>query len=431
LVRSSIIIEYEKIDLDIRMLLSNPEVLEQAFQDALEKRTSAYDTLEATKVCHINGNGLVNDVKQFLDTATNDYYRAEYKLTMIKILRLLAEDRIEYEHVVDKRNDILKLIEHRYECLEYLGLFDVSNKDIEPFSRTSVSAQLRDLGRLNDNSKVISSLRRELDELMDKIDQMVSQKKPNQDALSVTRSALETKICMRDIDISDVVLPVVETEGKKEKHPNQVVRVRNALNMNMYIVGQKTKAVIGRVNQMVNKKAQPKVESHVSLVPELVIVPSVTAKVEADVDTTTVISDDVKQEPKLVELVIETDSEKHEEEATPALFEDLSTSNVNEELFQTVVPFSQPKMFSERSDDSIVAATPKVVEFSKKKEDDVVESTLFDVVDEMPDAFWVTQGDADDEEEDFEEEEILSFDAQIDKLLSTGQADVKVRKKVA
>jgi len=171
---------------------------------------------------------------------------------------------------------------------------------------------------------------------------------------------------------------------------------------------------------------------------------------------------EVHNEQELKENIVNTDDFVHfdEEEINDSMFplieEETEKININSnsEIFQEIIPFESAALFSERYEDSELNEVRKnndslsheellhlndhkvETEFvydalekndeeketnNEEKEDTIVEES-------MPEAFWITQEET---EETKEEENILSFDEQIDYLMNDNSDNSKIRKLVA
>lgn len=301
---------------------------------------------------------------------------------------------------------------------------------IDPFYRTKLSEQLKALESMSDNSKVINRLRKEISQRTDMTEEMSSQNSNHLILLGHPRSLINRKIKLSDIDISKIDIPVEQEEMiepfleiVRAPESNQVVGVRDVSSgLNMSIVGQKTSGVIKRVSQMMNEvsiRGDVKENDSETFVPELVIVPSAVQVVEEP---------EVKQEIRQSSAAVDFDelftSTEPFDEVDDSLTEDslfeekvISDSTDIDDLFLTVNPFSEPEMFHDRTDESLISETTlsshELRKIANKTEEGL--ELKYDSGEELPEAFWVTQEEDDDE---LSEDDELSFDEQINELLS-------------
>ena len=356
---------------------------------------------------------------------------------MLKILKLLSDNCDNYDLFKDKREKLLDLIKYRLSCINALGI----RVSIDPFARTKVNEQLSTVLSMPDNSKIINRIRKDISQLTSRTEEMVNQNGEYLISLSDTRALLESTVSMNDIDISMVDIEageVVSKETPKVVLGNQVVGVRRISDkLNMSIVGQKTAGVIRRVSQMIggtsNKSIEPVsvMESVVdepteTFVPKLVIVPKTVAK-KAEEKTIGVIETEFA--PIVSGPVVEdVPAMKILENVEP----EVSNDNVDlSNLFETVVPFIEPEMFSDRTDEEIVSDTnlsPSELKVISSKPVDTLE-LQYSSEEEMPEAFWTME---DEVEEYADDGNIISFDDQISALLANDDVEHgRSRKRVA
>lgn len=402
LIPTSVLNEYKKIGLDFNLLLSDTQTLEKLLSTAASSRTDKLDTLRTMEVCY--NNMLSDESKQFLDGAKVDYLNAEYMLIMLKIVKLLSGEYTEYDMVVKKREDLLILIEDRFSCLKCLGKAKKQDRDLDPFVRTKVQEQSNTINGLVDCSRDIDKISKKISDLVTLTEKMTRQKADNQIMLTDTRELIEDKISMSDI--VGTYLPIKEI--RKGILPNQVVDVKSLPEkFNMVIVKQKTAGVISRVNKMVNKKRVDKKKSVSTISPDLVIVPKSLDNVS------THDGNDISQ-PVSLEIVVKEDVIDNNTNELPKL----SIDKINDDLFETILPFEKTVMFSDRSDEEELNVEEEIVFPVVDKEDVVAE--LPTKPEDTDDSFWVVN----------DENQQLSFDEQV-QMLILPENDEKVRKKVA
>lgn len=446
----SVVSEYKKLDLDFEQLLTDIESLDDLLLLAEKERAEANEKLNTAQLCY--DNAPTTESKQILDEIRKDSLKYKYRLTMLKILKLLSQDCDDYDSFREKREQILDLIKYRLACIESLGI----RISIDPFARTKVNEQLDSVISMSDNSKTINRIRKEIGQLTARTEEMVSQNSDYLISLSDTKTLLQSSVGMSDIDISMIDVPLEESvlDEVKVVENNQVVRVRSIADaLNMSIVGQKTASVIKRVNQMINGSVavrEPETLDEVvtddPVVPELVIVPKAVQKkptleteveepVEESAPTLTVVDtspafDTVDNPfdfvPDLSMAVSASEDEKAEETTLVDTGEKVDFSN----LFETVVPFTEPEMFADRSEESLVSenslSAAELEQLTNKPEEDL--QLQYNNEDEMPEAFWTTE----EESNELTDDNILSFEDQINALLSSEKGeDVKTRKLVA
>lgn len=464
----SVISEYKELGYDFKHLLSDYDTLDKLLSRVNADRIDTEEKLRTAEICYENAPSI--DSKQIYDEIDREYLRVKYRLTMLKILELLSKSYNQYDMFKKKREDLIDLIKYRFSCLEKLGV----RISIDPFGRTRVSEQFDVVSSLKDNSRDIDRIKKEIVDLNQRLEEMVSQNSIYMATIRDTKNLVSSRTGTSDIDITEVTWDVDEYFEEKVFSDNQVTSVRNIpKQFNMGIVSQKTNHVIRRVYEMVNTGSLKKDSKSTVLSPELVIVqkPVVTSENKESLfgfeqvdDSTSMdeILDEVSIEKKSVEKlnfpVLETDSTSNEvddtidevveQEEENAMFEKIDDDKVQQEvesydsdIFMTVDPFLETPLFTDRVDDVEVKVgdSSKVVDEDRdnniqieklKEVTNDVSSDLDDMIkleDEMPDAFWIVQGENDIVEEDNSNENdgiVLSFDEQI-KLLRLGEDDVE------
>lgn len=447
----SVVSEYENIGLDFRKLLEETDELDELINSLNSERIEMEEKLKTAEICYNSVPS--SDSKLILDEINKEFLRVKYRLTMLKILKLLSGNCNKYDLFKKKREDILDLIKYRKSCLEKLGV----RISIDPFSRTKTLEQFNTILALRDNSKDIEKIKKEIVSLSERVEQMINQNTLYMVSLNDTKDLVINKTSMNDIDISSVSLDFGEQMDSIAVLDNQVIAVNAVpLMFNMAIVKQKTKGVIKRVNEMMRSISNEVVRDDNVSVPELVIVPK---HAEPVVESVELKRDDTIFNDYDISFDISTNNDSEEVKTAS------QTVNSDLDLFETITnPFEETAMFVDRTDEvddlSNVSSTElvsepevsEVVTEDSNTEGDVLSTEeLFRIADkldndiilqfndssledELPDAFWVTQGD-DEElsgEGDLNLEEV-SFDEQINALLSTevNNSETKVRKLTA
>lgn len=442
---ASVVSEYKSLDFDFNELLSDNSLLTVKLSELENKKMEISESVRVAEICY--NNMLNTESKQILNELNSELLMVDYKLTMLKIIALISRNCIDYNDFVNKRKQLVDLIKYRVSCMKQLGKVI----SIDPFGRTKVEEQLEVVLSLPDNSKIINKIRKDLGELNLRTEEMLSQNNNYLISLNNTKELIEKRVGISDINISSLELPFDELQIEEKVSENQVICVKNIPNtLNMNIASQKTSSVIKRVNRMMDRNSHEEKVAAEVITPELVIVSKAIDEMETK---KTSVGDGFKEDIDkgnifdnetvgiLSDMSFELDDELEEDYCESKLqegsIEDKST--VNDDLtglFETVIPFEEPSLFVDKTDESVVndLVLPNI---------DVTSADLNSVVPEniiqfqptvsdsavMPEAFWVTQEDT---EPNLEEETTLSFDDQIKALLSTeDKSDGMVRKKVA
>lgn len=372
---TSVLEEYKKLGYDLKLLLIDSDKLGQLLSDLNKEMTEVDEKAKTAEICYTNIPSM--ESKQILDEINNAALKVKYRLSMLRIVEQLSKDYDNYDDFINKRRIIVDLIKYRLSCLKGLGI----SVSFDPFDGTKVREQLS--LSMEDNSKIISKIRKEISELSLRTEEMVKQNSKYLISLGDTKELLENKIGINDINVSSVELHIVSDAGGEEVLENQVVSIRKGSEkLNMRRIHEKTSSVINRVNQMINTNASviDRASENDVYTPELVI-ESTPAKEEPVLF--------IDEMPNDVDSIVEVENTEAEEE-------------LNDTIFETVTPFLEAPKFVDRMDDSIF---PVIDSESSLGKVDKLEDT-----EEMPDAFWVVQNDGGTDESVDEDKEEISFE---------------------
>ena len=432
---TSILSEYSGLGFDANELLNDSKLLEKCLSEYNKRRVELSESVKAAEICY---NSLLTvDSKQVLNEIKNEDILIKYKLTILKILKILSKNCNEYEEFIDKREKIIDLIKYRLVCMNELGI----KMSIDPFDRIKLKEQLEEILSIANNSKTISKLMKKISDLNSRTEEMVAKNSEYLKSLSEIEDLLINKMSFGDVDIT--TLDEYNFEDmlmKREVVDNQVVSVKDVSSkFNMNVVNQKTTSVIKRVNQMmVKKNIIQKKEKSSTFTPELVIVPKKEDVLDSNLFIDEVIGTKVESIPEAI----------FEEKQFSKPIEVVDITNIDNDMFETIVPFEEPILFMDRTDevvsskqkigneelmnDQLFSIPKKEVDLQlnyelEKKNNDNMELYYGDIQEQLPDAFWVVQDNNVSNETNF----VSSFDDQINKLLTTNVEDSKTRKKVA
>ena len=393
----SIVSEHKKLGYDLVILLDDKLLIDNNLSILNDELKEMVEKLRVAEICYNrNPNSLSRSV---FDEVNKEYLGIKYKLTLMKILKLMSEEYDDYSLFKDKREKLLDLIKYRQEYLSQLNV----HFSIDPFDRIKVNEQLEVISSLNDNFKVVARLKKSIAELSERIDEIVYQNDEYKMEINNTKDLIISKIGISDIDISSVELfdiPINNIDLEKVILVNQVVSVKDVpISFDIRIARQKTSGVIRKVNEMINR-SKP------------------------------VVSKTIVDEVISPDLVIVREDNKVEKD-------NIHVSSI----FETAVPFLDTPLFVDRTDEVesvVVKEEPKkIVQNIFEEENGLsvfedissenVSNLKIEDTDEMPDAFWVTQ---DNNNEEKKGDVVLSFDEQIDALLKDNENN-KVKKLVA
>lgn len=279
----SVISEYKKLGYDFKELLRDTDKIEEILSGVYNEINDSDDKLKTAELCYNRIPSV--ESKNILDEINLENIRVKYKLTMLKILDLLSKDIDNYDMFLKKRKDLFDLIKYRLDYIKKLGI----NVSIDPFNRTKVFDQIKVVEALDDNSKNIYKVRKAINELNSRLEEMIAMRNSYKDEINDVRDILinvESEELVEDTSMNDIVMSNVGLDVKWEANQyfedkvtdekivleNQIVDVRDiSSEINMEIVNQKTSSVIKRVNEMVNGVFINDDSKNEDVSPELVI----------------------------------------------------------------------------------------------------------------------------------------------------------------
>lgn len=430
---TSVLQEFRDNGFDLNKIIDDTALLDDTLKKCIFDRKENEEKLSTALLCYdSNPNRESRDIKDSIEIET---IRTRYRLSLIKMAKLVSEYRKDYEGAKRKREELIDLIKYRNSCLEKLGV----RFSIDPFSRIKVSSQLDAIIELGSNSKAISNLRKMIDNINSKLEDTMDKNTEFLMVINNKQELLNNKLSLADIDVSSIDDDIDEEEI--EIADNQVVEVKLLPGKFMIDrVREKTTGVINRVYEMINVQDTLSLvdEKKVDVIPELVIedVPVLVdtislelPKVEQDVDL------GIKDDVVLEEDSIFTDVIPFE---SVELFSDRTDDVENEDKILEELDITEDDVSLEKNDsqvlsrvtsdnviDNLISRIPDEISF-EEEESNVNENLTQEIEDEieMPDAFWETK-----EEEEIMDEKLISLDEQINSLLS--EDDVKTRKLVA
>jgi len=438
----SVVSEYKNLELDFKFLLDDKDSLGDLLSKVNIERLDVDEKYKTAEICY-NSNPSSSS-KHILDDISKEFFKVRYKLTMLKILELLSKDFDSYELFKDKREKLLDLIKYRVVCLKNLG----QHISIDPFARTKIDEQLNATSSLLDNSKKINKIKKEISELSNFVDEMMRQNSDYRIELGDTKDLIISTVSMEDmvslVDVSDSVY-----FEEQRVSDNQVVSVKDVTDsFNMSIVRQKTRGVIKRVSQMMTVSEDIKPKNKIEIVnPELVIVNQPLNIVDSVNDEKEhILNDDSTDDLfdiSLLDDVLLTENDSDKEEVVMGeddIGKNTITGSYDSSIFETVDPFESMLLFEDRTDDGSSLLDENVVvndgeDFTNDNEElklvlqdneDIDLEVSDELIDEMPDNFWITQSD-DGKQDNGSEEVVLSFDEQINALLSDEES-TKIKK---
>lgn len=405
---TSVKMEYSDNEFDLGKLLEDSELLEQTFKQVLSAEMEQKEVLKAVDICYDKMPTKEN--RETRDVTRIDTVKANYRLALIKIVRLISHYENTYDKIVEKREQLKDLIKKRNEYLNILG----KRYAVDPFGRIKIDEQLNYIKtNLRDNAREISRVRKLINEVSNRLDEMTSK---NNSFLTEINSS-DISFIKDTTSLSDISVGLDDDLIKQIKVylDNQVANVRDiSSEFKIDRVHEKTDGVISRVYQMISNDTKSEKTSTYN--PELVV--------END-DSNLLVNDnalifddsdlfDMKSDEPMFEFdniggteYLADDSagsmeiEKEQEDSN--LFHDNGDS-----------PFGNIIFFDDKVGDTKEEIFPQLdttssYQLSEVKKEKAVVNEIDDM--RMPEVFWKTET-----KEDNNFEEVESLDEQIKKL---------------
>ena len=363
---------------DLKQLFNDNELLENQIDEANKLRNELDERLQVAKICYDNAQSINN--KDIYESIRLESVKANYRLTLLTLIDLIAKEETDYDKVIDKRKKLIQLMDCRKKYLKELRIKYL----YDPLERIGVREQLNDLDLIGNNQTAIKNIRSQINELSVKNEEMRAN---SLEALSNINSELE--LVQDDTKFIDITLEndILEEEVADKVTPldNQVIKVENKnVDFMSDRVREKTKGVITRVNQMINELSSKEV------IPELVIeddsntqedtYPDMVSEVQEDIyaDIWPSNEDTQDEEPIFKDEETQVFSDNQQMDSFD-MFEDTQKTDevVMDDLFSETEPFESVPLFSEKADDGIFESNNKqnqlIVDLSKNdKPNDIV-----------------------------------------------------------
>lgn len=411
---TSVKMEYSDNEFDLGKLLEDSELLEQTFKQVLSAEMEQKEVLKAVDICYDKMPTKEN--RETRDVTRIDTVKANYRLALIKIVRLISHYENTYDKIVEKREQLKDLIKKRNEYLNILG----KRYAVDPFGRIKIDEQLNYIKtNLRDNAREISRVRKLINEVSNRLDEMTSK---NNSFLTEINSS-DISFIKDTTSLSDISVGLDDDLIKQIKVylDNQVANVRDiSSEFKIDRVHEKTDGVISRVYQMISNDT--KSEKISTYNPELVVENDDSNLL--DNDNTLIFDDsdlfdiesefDMKSDEPMFEFdniggteyladdsVGSMEIEKEQEDSN--LFHDNGDS-----------PFGNIIFFDDKVGDTKEEIFPQLditdpYQLSGVKKEEAVVNEIDDM--RMPEVFWKTET-----KDDNNSEETESLDEQIKKL---------------
>lgn len=405
---TSVKMEYSDNGFDLGKLLEDSELLEQTFKQVLSAEMEQKEVLKAVDICYDKMPTKEN--RETRDVTRIDTVKANYRLALIKIVRLISHYENTYDKIVEKREQLKDLIKKRNEYLNILG----KRYAVDPFGRIKIDEQLNYIKtNLRDNAREISRVRKLINEVSNRLDEMTSK---NNSFLTEINSS-DISFIKDTTSLSDISVGLDDDLIKQIKVylDNQVANVRDiSSEFKIDRVHEKTDGVISRVYQMISNDAKSEKTSIYN--PELVVENDDSNLL--DNDNASIFDDsdlfDIESDEPMFEFdniggteYLADDSagsmeiEKEQEDSN--LFHDNGDS-----------PFGNIIFFDDKVGDTKEEIFPQLdttssYQLSEVKKEKAVVNEIDDM--RMPEVFWKTET-----KEDNNFEEVESLDEQIKKL---------------
>ena len=413
---ASVKTEYSDNGFYLGKLLEDSELLEQAFKQVLSAESEQKEVLKAVDICYDKMPTKEN--RETRDVTRIDTVKANYRLALIKIVRLISHYENTYDKIVEKREQLKDLIKKRNEYLNILG----KRYAVDPFGRIKIDEQLNYIKtNLRDNAREISRVRKLINEVSNRLDEMTSK---NNSFLTEINSS-DISFIKDTASLSDISVELDDDLIKQIKVylDNQVANVRDiSSEFKIDRVHEKTDGVISRVYQMISNDT--KNEKTNTYNPELVVenddpilldntsmfdygyLFDMESEIDMEPDEPMFEFDNIGGTVSLSDNVMKIGNEQEDSN----LFHDNGDSPFeNIIFFDDKVGDTKEEIFPQLDTTNPYVDTTSLYQLSEVKKEEAVVNEIDDM--RMPEVFWKTET-----KEDNDSEEMESLDEQIKKL---------------
>lgn len=405
---TSVKMEYSDNEFDLGKLLEDSELLEQTFKQVLSAEMEQKEVLKAVDICYDKMPTKEN--RETRDVTRIDTVKANYRLALIKIVRLISHYENTYDKIVEKREQLRDLIKKRNEYLNILG----KRYAVDPFGRIKIDEQLNYIKtNLRDNAREISRVRKLINEVSNRLDEMTSK---NNSFLTELNSS-DISFIKDTTSLSDISVGLDDDLIKQIKVylDNQVANVRDiSSEFKIDRVHEKTDGVISRVYQMIsNDTKSDKISTYN---PELVVENDDSNLL--DNDNALIFDDsdlfDIESDEPMFEFDNIGGTEHLADDSAGSM--EIEKKQEDSNLFHDNgdSPFENIIFFDDKVGDTKEEIFPQLdttssYQLSEVKKEEAVVNEIDDM--RMPDVFWKTET-----KDDNNSEETESLDEQIKKL---------------
>lgn len=405
---TSVKMEYSDNEFDLGKLLEDSELLEQTFKQVLSAEMEQKEVLKAVDICYDKMPTKEN--RETRDVTRIDTVKANYRLALIKIVKLISHYENTYDKMVEKREQLKDLIKKRNEYLKILG----KRYAVDPFGRIKIDEQLNYIKtNLRDNAREIARVRKLINEVSNRLDEMNSKNNSfltelNSSDISFIKDT--TSLSDISVELDDDLIKQIEVYLD-----NQVANVRDiSSEFKIDRVHEKTDGVISRVYQMISNDTKSDKTSTYN--PELVVENDDSNLL--DNDNALIFDDsdlfDIESDEPMFEFdnIGETEYLADDSAGSMEIEKEQEDSNLFHDNGDS--PFENIIFFDDKVGDTKEEIFPQLditdpYQLSGVKKEEAVVNEIDDM--RMPEVFWKTET-----KDDNNSEETESLDEQIKKL---------------
>lgn len=271
---ANVILEAESLGIDLKKMLNDEDMLQQALEDALSELNEVDERLKTAQICYNKRPDM--NYKDIYLTIREETIFKKYRFIFLEIISLIARYDSSYNGAKEKRSELSNLIKSRIELLKQLNIKYL----YDPFDRIGISEQQEVIDAYGDNSNKIKEIVDEINKISSDNDKRVSENREFADYFKNKIDLIQDNTPLANIlDRESINLDTIEDDDKSKKvgFDNQVVRVSNlSLNFMLDRSLKKAHGVIIRVYEMINESSntddKSKSDSY-SVTPQLVIEP--------------------------------------------------------------------------------------------------------------------------------------------------------------
>lgn len=361
--------EYKNNGMDLQCLLDDEVLLNKMIEETEKQRLEAEESLNATRVCFQNSQTEESEI--FLHDVTKETIKLRYKSVLLRIVSIINVSFKDYYKSITKRENLLDLIKYRETCLRDLGIELL----IDPLMRIKLPEQIAKITSYKDSNLNISQIKEKINEISSRLEELECQNRDFRERLMNEYDYVSSEKSEK-VETSMVSISKGDTTSRnymdKKGSDNMVVGINDAGDdLNLRIVGGKTKKVLQRNNEMLDYPLEKDYISTSNL--DFSDIEFILSDISKDK-----CSDSLEEVPLFVDFPLVEDFSTVEDSSVvdEKPLETSSSEKTLEKLFEDMAsePFKQIAFFDDKKDEG--------------EESEIHSDFIFPIVDDKDDIFW-------------------------------------------